>query len=115
MASWIDYLRRGLSRTQTKDRVANKAGDTSTRANLENLRPFLKRHWRKGLLCVALILFTGAVAAAMFSAAFIAYEDRYVYREKHTDIFECLIPASLGVIIAFIGMTGLFILIHLKG
>jgi ABC-type bacteriocin/lantibiotic exporter with double-glycine peptidase domain len=62
MPSWIDYLRRGLSRTQTKDRVANPQGETSTRANLENLRPFFLRHWRKGLLCVALVLFSSLLS-----------------------------------------------------
>jgi ABC-type multidrug transport system fused ATPase/permease subunit len=62
MPSWIDYLRRGLSRTQTKDRIANKGGETSTRANLENLRPFLLHHWRKGLLGVILVILTSLLA-----------------------------------------------------
>ena len=62
MPAWIDYLRQGLSRTQTKDRVVNPQGETSTRANLENLRPFLRRHWRKGLLCVVLVLFSSLLA-----------------------------------------------------
>ena len=62
MPSWIDYLRQGLSRTQTKDRVANPQGETSTRANLENLRPFLYRHWRKGLMSVMLVLFVSLLA-----------------------------------------------------
>jgi len=56
MTSWIDYLRQGLSHTQSKDRITNKGGDTSTRANLENLRPFFLRHWRKGLLGVILVI-----------------------------------------------------------
>jgi ABC-type multidrug transport system fused ATPase/permease subunit len=62
MPAWLDYLRQGLSRTQTKDRVANPQGETSTRANLENLRPFLYRHWRKGLLSVMLVLFVSLLA-----------------------------------------------------
>jgi ABC-type bacteriocin/lantibiotic exporter with double-glycine peptidase domain len=62
MPSWSDYLRQGLTRTQTKDRVANPQGETSMRANLENLWPFLRRHWRMGLLCVALILFLSLLA-----------------------------------------------------
>jgi len=56
MNSWIDYLRQGLSHTQSKDRITNQGGDTSTRANLENLRPFFLRHWRKGLLGVILVI-----------------------------------------------------------
>jgi len=62
MPSWIDYLRQGLSRTPTKDRVANPRGETSTRANLENLRPFLRRHWQRGLLSVVLVLFVSLLA-----------------------------------------------------
>jgi ABC-type multidrug transport system fused ATPase/permease subunit len=58
MLSWIDYLRQGLSRKQTKDRVANQQGESSTLANLKNLRPFLLRHWRKGLLGVILVILT---------------------------------------------------------
>jgi len=56
MPSWIDYLRKGLSRTQSKDRITNQGGGTSTRSNLENLRPFFLRHWRKGLLGVILVI-----------------------------------------------------------
>jgi ATP-binding cassette, subfamily B, bacterial MsbA len=62
MPSWIDYLRQGLSRTPMKDRVANPQGETSTRANLENLLPFLRRHWQMGLLSVVLVLFVSLLA-----------------------------------------------------
>lgn len=56
MLSWLDYLRQGLSHTQSKDRVANVHGGTSTLSNFENLRPFLLRHWRKGALGVILVI-----------------------------------------------------------
>ena len=56
MPSWFDYLRRGLSRAQSKDRVANQQGETSTLSNFENLRPFVLRHWRKGLLGVMIVI-----------------------------------------------------------
>ncbi len=62
MPSWLDYLRQGLSRTQTKDRIANPQVETSSRANLEHLRPFLMRHWRKGLLSAVLVLFVSLLA-----------------------------------------------------
>jgi ABC-type multidrug transport system fused ATPase/permease subunit len=42
--------------------VAGKQGETSTRANLENLRPFLIRHWRKGVLGAMLIIFSSLLA-----------------------------------------------------
>jgi ABC-type multidrug transport system fused ATPase/permease subunit len=53
MFSWFDYLRQGLSHTQTKDRVASQVGDV---ANFENLRYFLLRHWRKGALGIFLVV-----------------------------------------------------------
>ncbi len=55
MHLWIDYLRQGLSRTQTKDRFTNEHGEISPLADFENLRPFLVRHWRKGLLGIILV------------------------------------------------------------
>ena len=56
MPAWIEYLRKGLSRTRSKDRIAGQAGEASTLANLENLRPFLARHWRKGALGVIMLI-----------------------------------------------------------
>jgi ABC-type multidrug transport system fused ATPase/permease subunit len=56
MDSWLDYLKRGLSRTLPADRIADQQGYAGTRANLENLRPFITRHWRKGALGALLIL-----------------------------------------------------------
>jgi ATP-binding cassette, subfamily B, bacterial MsbA len=64
MFSWYDYLRRGLSRTQTKDRIANQPGNAGSYAdlkNLENLKPFFIRHWRKGLVGVILVILTSAL------------------------------------------------------
>jgi ABC-type bacteriocin/lantibiotic exporter with double-glycine peptidase domain len=56
--SWLNYLKQGLSRKQARDRIAGKKGYTDTKSNLKNLRPFLQRHWRKGLLGVLIIIFT---------------------------------------------------------
>ncbi|MBI5965734.1 MAG: ABC transporter ATP-binding protein [Chloroflexi bacterium] len=56
MLSWIDYLRQGLSRKQSKDRVANGQAHVNSLSNFENLRPFLMRHWRKGLLGGILVI-----------------------------------------------------------
>jgi len=40
------------------DRIAGREGYSGIKANLKNLRPFLSRHWRKGLLGTGLIIFT---------------------------------------------------------
>ena len=56
MDSWFVYLKRGLSRTLPTDRIASQGGYPGVRENLKNLRPFLSRHWRKGLLGVFLVI-----------------------------------------------------------
>ena len=58
MDSWFTYLKRGLSRTLPKDRIASQGGYSGVKENLKNLRPFLGRHWRKGLLGVFLVVLT---------------------------------------------------------
>ena len=56
MNSWLSSLKGGLKRGLPEDRMRTEPG--STRANLENLRPFIARHWRKAVLGVVLILGT---------------------------------------------------------
>jgi subfamily B ATP-binding cassette protein MsbA len=58
MREWLAYLRRGLSRALPEDRIAGRRGYPGTRASLQNLRPFVVRHWRKGALGVLLVLFS---------------------------------------------------------
>ena len=58
MDSWFTYLKRGLSRKLPKDRIAGQEGYSGIKTNLKNLRPFLSRHWRKGLLGAGLIILT---------------------------------------------------------
>jgi subfamily B ATP-binding cassette protein MsbA len=55
MDSWLTYLKRGLSRTLPKDRIAGQGGYAGVKENLKNLRPFLGRHWRKGVMGVSLV------------------------------------------------------------
>jgi len=55
--SWITYLQRGLSHSLPKDRIASPAGYSDIKTNLKNLKPFIGRHWRKGVLGGLLILF----------------------------------------------------------
>ena len=58
MNSWFGYFKRGLSRKPLIDRVDEGAAPQSARRNLENLRPFLKRHWRKGMVGAVLVVLT---------------------------------------------------------
>ncbi len=56
--SWFTYLKRGLSRKLPEDRIAGQDGYAGMKTNLRNLRPFIGRHWRKGMLGAGLIMFT---------------------------------------------------------
>jgi len=56
MDTWLDYLKRGLSRQLPSDRIAGARGYRDAKANLDNLRPFVVRHWRKGLVGAILVL-----------------------------------------------------------
>lgn len=62
MNSWFTYLKEGLSRTQPDDRLAGERGYAGARANLQNLRPFVSRHWRKGALGALLILLSSLLS-----------------------------------------------------
>ena len=56
MSTWLDYLKRGLSRQLPEDGLADNGAASTAGANLKNLHPFLTRHWRKGMLGTVLIL-----------------------------------------------------------
>jgi ATP-binding cassette, subfamily B, bacterial MsbA len=54
MQIWIDFLKAGLARKLPKDPVTGS--QSGQRVDLRNLRPFLVRHWRKGVMGAGLIL-----------------------------------------------------------
>ncbi len=56
MQHWFAYLKEGLSRKMPKDRLAGEKGYTGIRTSLKNLHPFVRKHWKKGLLGSCLIL-----------------------------------------------------------
>ena len=58
MISWLSYLKAALARKPPEDPLAQKKETTSIKTRLKNLVPFVKKHWRKGLLGAILILFT---------------------------------------------------------
>jgi subfamily B ATP-binding cassette protein MsbA len=57
MNTWLTYLKQGLSRELPEDRIAGREGYADLQANLQNLRPFVARHWRRGVLGALLVLF----------------------------------------------------------
>jgi ABC-type bacteriocin/lantibiotic exporter with double-glycine peptidase domain len=62
MESLFKYLKQGLTRTHSKDRLGGTKESAGLRASLKNLRPFVSRHWRKGLLGSLLILLTSLLS-----------------------------------------------------
>ena len=62
MNSWFTYLKEGLSRTLPEDRIAGREGYSDVRGNLQNLRPFITRHWRRGAFGGLLVLLTSLLA-----------------------------------------------------
>ncbi|MCX6558537.1 MAG: ABC transporter transmembrane domain-containing protein, partial [Candidatus Aminicenantes bacterium] len=62
MNSWFAYLKGALSRRLPEDKLAIGPKKDRLRANLKNLVPFIKRHWRKGALGALLILLTSLLA-----------------------------------------------------
>ena len=62
MKSWFAYLKGALGRRLPDDKLAAGPKKDRLRANLKNLVPFIKRHWRKGALGVLLILLTSLLA-----------------------------------------------------
>jgi ABC-type multidrug transport system fused ATPase/permease subunit len=62
MDSWLDYLKRGLSRKLPQDRINEQESYGDLRTNLKRIYPFVRRHWKRGVLGAGLILFTSLLA-----------------------------------------------------
>ncbi len=54
MYSWFSYLKNALKRELPGDPISGKE-KKSTRQNLSNLKPFIKKFWKKGILGAVLI------------------------------------------------------------
>ncbi|MGD1992118.1 MAG: ABC transporter ATP-binding protein [Anaerolineae bacterium] len=98
MRSWFDYLRRGLSRTQADDRIAEGQGYGNAQANLQRLRPVVTQHWRKGTLGALLILLTTLLGLAL------PLINRYLIDEV---ILSRRIDLLLGTVLALAGVKAL--------
>ena len=60
MHSWISYFKNALKRELPEDPVSGKHKNGSTRKNLQNLKPFIKKFWKKGLVGAAMIFIVAA-------------------------------------------------------
>jgi subfamily B ATP-binding cassette protein MsbA len=62
LEDWLTYLKRGLSRTLPVDRFARQKGYAGILPGLKILRPYVLRHWKKGVIGLAVILFTSLLS-----------------------------------------------------
>ena len=99
--NWFSYLKNGLSRKMPEDRLVGKEGYSGLKANLQNLRPFVSRHWWKGLLGAGLIIFTSLLG---FPQPLIM---RYV-------VDDVILNRQLGLLFgAILLLIGIFLAEHL--
>ncbi len=59
---WFRLLKLGLTRTISSDQVSNERSSAGTLKNLDKLKPFFKRHWKRGLLGLLLVIITSTLA-----------------------------------------------------
>jgi ABC-type multidrug transport system fused ATPase/permease subunit len=59
---WFTYLRSGLSRRLAEDPLAGQSRPVGLRSGLGNLRPFVARHWRSGLVGIVFVALTTLLA-----------------------------------------------------
>lgn len=62
MRSLSTYLKQGLSRKLPDDQLGNKPGMLEFRANIQNILPYFKKFWRKGVLGLLLVVITALLA-----------------------------------------------------
>lgn len=56
MNGWFDYLKKGLTRTMPVDKIAGGQGYSGVKYNLRNLKPFIGRHLRQGIIGAVLVI-----------------------------------------------------------
>ena len=62
MENFFTYIKQGLSRKRSEDRLAGKRGRSVTIDSLRNLHPFIRRHWKKGLFGAIIIVLTSLLS-----------------------------------------------------
>jgi ABC-type multidrug transport system fused ATPase/permease subunit len=62
MRSWFAYLKGAWTRRLPEDKIGGAEKRQAWRANLKNLAPIIRHHWKKGALGALLILLTSLLA-----------------------------------------------------
>jgi ABC-type multidrug transport system fused ATPase/permease subunit len=103
--SWFNSLKAGLSRKIQRDKLAGDSAAQVPWADLKNLRPFLLRHWRKGVLGATLILFSSLLTfPAPLIYRFLVDE---VMLAKRLDLLPLAILLLGGIKLLTMGATAL--------
>ena len=103
MPSWYTAFKRGLSRKLPEDRLNGAGAESPQAANpgwlygLDNLRPFIRRHLRSGLLGAGLVLLTSLLAFPL------PLLTRYLVDEV---ILERQLGLLAGVVLLMAGFKG---------
>jgi len=98
MDNWFAYLKQGLSRKLPKDRIAGQEGYAGIKTNLKNLRPFVGKHWKKGLVGACLILFASLLS---FPQPLITrYLIDHVILARHLELLLGVVALLVGISLA---------------
>src|SRR3972149_7390710 len=62
MGKWFTYLKPGLSPKLPQNPLSGRECPSGIKANLKNLRPFISRHWQKGMVGVLVIFLTSLLS-----------------------------------------------------
>lgn len=98
MKSWFGYLKEGLSRKLPRERIAAREGYSDLRTGLKNLRPFVVRHWKKGLIAGVIIVITTAFAFPQPMITRFLIDDVIV--AKQVDLLAVAILLLAGIFLA---------------
>ena len=62
MRQWFRFFQQGLRRSLPEDPLYGQRGKEGARIGLRNLRPFLHKHWRKGVTGAVFVLLTSLLS-----------------------------------------------------
>ncbi len=65
MHSWLSYFKNALKRELPDDPVSGRDNKKNTRKNLQNLKPFIKKFWKKGVLGAVIIFIVAGLSFPM--------------------------------------------------
>jgi ATP-binding cassette, subfamily B, bacterial MsbA len=94
MKRWLEYLKDGLARQAPEDPMAGGQAYAPLGESLRKLLPFFWRHWKKGAIAGALILFSSLMAFPQPLIGRFLIDD--VIMEKRLDLLILVVVVSIG-------------------